>query len=79
MMNYRQWKKKYKKLHGYNPLVKDDRRKRAKVEPILRNMRREFLSSISAQIPYVQKYIFQEIFFNELIAYDIYTYKQRKE
>lgn len=30
MTNYRQWKKKYKKLHGYNPLVKDDRRKLAK-------------------------------------------------
>lgn len=75
MMNYRQWKKNYKKLHGYNPLVKDDRRKRAKVETILRNMKYEFLSSISAQMPYGQRYLFQKIFFNEVIAYDIYTYK----
>ena len=29
-MNYRQWKKNYKKLHGYNPLVCDDKRRRNK-------------------------------------------------
>lgn len=29
-MNYRQWKKKYKKIHGYNPPLKDDKRKQAK-------------------------------------------------
>lgn len=26
-MNYRQWKKRYKKIHGYNPPLKEDRRK----------------------------------------------------
>lgn len=30
-MNYRQWKKNYKKIHGYNPPLKDDKRKQAKV------------------------------------------------
>lgn len=29
-MNYRQWKKNYKKLHGYNPPVCDDKRRRNK-------------------------------------------------
>lgn len=29
-MNYRQWKKSYKKAHGYNPPLADDRRKKAK-------------------------------------------------
>jgi len=27
-MNYRQWKKNYKKKHGYNPPVSEDKRKR---------------------------------------------------
>ena len=27
-MNYRQWKKNYKKKHGYNPPISEDRRKR---------------------------------------------------
>lgn len=31
-MNYRQWKKNYKKKHGYNPLISEDRKKRAKIE-----------------------------------------------
>lgn len=30
-MNYRQWKKKYKKIHGYNPPVEHDKRKRNKL------------------------------------------------
>lgn len=30
-MNYRQWKKKYKKTHGYNPPLEEDKRKQAKV------------------------------------------------
>ena len=30
-MKYRQWKKNYKKLHGYNPPVSEDKRKRAKL------------------------------------------------
>lgn len=29
-MNYRQWKKNYKKKHGYNPPISEDRRKRNK-------------------------------------------------
>lgn len=29
-MNYRQWKKKYKKEHGYNPPLTDDKRKQYK-------------------------------------------------
>ena len=29
-MNYRQWKKNYKKVHGYNPPVEADKRKKAK-------------------------------------------------
>ena len=29
-MNYRQWKKDYKKKHGYNPPISEDKRKRAK-------------------------------------------------
>ena len=30
-MNYRQWKKNYKKKHGYNPPISEDRRKRNKL------------------------------------------------
>ena len=30
-MNYRQWKKNYKRIHGYNPPLKEDKRKQAKV------------------------------------------------
>ena len=30
-MNYRQWKKNYKKLHGYNPPIEEDKRKRARL------------------------------------------------
>lgn len=30
-MNYRQWKKRYKKQHGYNPPVSEDKRKQAKL------------------------------------------------
>ena len=30
-MNYRQWKKKYKKIHGHNPTVSEDKRKKAKL------------------------------------------------
>lgn len=29
-MNYRQWKKNYKKKHGYNPPLNEDKRKRTK-------------------------------------------------
>lgn len=29
-MNYRQWKKNYKKAHGYNPPLEADKRKQAK-------------------------------------------------
>lgn len=29
-MNYRQWKKNYKKVHGYNPPIEADKRKQAK-------------------------------------------------
>lgn len=29
-MNYRQWKKKYKKEHGYNPPLSEDKRQQAK-------------------------------------------------
>lgn len=30
-MNYRQWKKNYKKRHGYNPPLEADKQQRAKV------------------------------------------------
>ncbi len=30
-MNYRQWKKNYKKKHGYNPPLTEDKRKQTKV------------------------------------------------
>ena len=30
-MNYRQWKKNYKKKHGYNPPLEVDKRRQAKV------------------------------------------------
>lgn len=30
-MNYRQWKKKYKKIHGYNPPLEEDKRKQRKM------------------------------------------------
>lgn len=29
-MNYRQWKKAYKKEHGYNPSIVEDKRKQRK-------------------------------------------------
>nr|DAH16688.1 MAG TPA: hypothetical protein [Caudoviricetes sp.] len=29
-MNYRQWKKNYKKKHGYNPPFEEDKRQQAK-------------------------------------------------
>lgn len=29
-MNYRQWKKKYKKEHGYNPPLSEDKKQQAK-------------------------------------------------
>lgn len=29
-MNYRQWKKAYKKEHGYNPSIAEDKRKQRK-------------------------------------------------
>lgn len=35
-MNYRQWKKNYKKRHGYNPPLEADKRQRAKA---MRNTR----------------------------------------
>lgn len=31
-MNYRQWKKNYKKQHGYNPPIEEDKRKRVKAQ-----------------------------------------------
>ena len=34
-MNYRQWKKDYKKKHGYNPSLMDDKRKRIKAMRML--------------------------------------------
>ena len=34
-MNYRQWKKNYKKKHGYNPTLMDDKRKQIKAMRIL--------------------------------------------
>lgn len=49
MMNYRQWKKKYKKLHGYNPSMFDDRRKRTKSERIQRAIRTKVFTSVCAQ------------------------------
>lgn len=30
-MNYRQWKKNYKKQHGYNPPLEEDKRKQARL------------------------------------------------
>lgn len=30
-MNYRQWKKNYKKQHGYNPPISEDKRKQEKL------------------------------------------------
>lgn len=30
--NYRQWEKNYKKQHGYNPPLEEDKRKRARLE-----------------------------------------------
>ena len=30
-MNYRQWKKDYKKKHGYNPPISEDKRKQTKL------------------------------------------------
>lgn len=35
-MNYRQWKKNYKKKHGYNPPFEEDKRQQAKAakEPL---------------------------------------------
>lgn len=30
-MNYRQWKKNYKKKHGHNPTLEEDKRKQCKV------------------------------------------------
>lgn len=30
-MNYRQWKKNYKKKHGHNPPLEEDKRKQIKV------------------------------------------------
>ena len=30
-MNYRQWKKNYKKKHGHNPPLAEDKRKQSKV------------------------------------------------
>ena len=38
-MNHRQWKKSYKKRHGYNPPVSEDKRKRNK------QMAREFITA----------------------------------
>ena len=49
MINYRQWKKNYKKHHGHNPYWRDDRRKRIKVETIVRNIRTEFASAVATQ------------------------------
>ena len=38
-MNYRQWKKKYKKIHGHNPTVSEDKRKKSKiVKKIINNV-----------------------------------------
>ena len=38
-MNYRQWKKNYKKQHGYNPPLEVDKRKQAK---LVRKYMREY-------------------------------------
>lgn len=37
-MNYRQWKKKYKKKHGYNPPLEEDRRRKARLQAQLFNI-----------------------------------------
>ena len=45
-MNYRQWKKNYKKKHGYNPPFEEDKRQQAKaVRKALKNMP-EYTSSV---------------------------------
>ena len=37
-MNYRQWKKNYKKRHGHNPPLKADKRQQAKaLKNVMRN------------------------------------------
>lgn len=40
-MNYRQWKKNYKKKHGYNPPLNEDKRKRGK---IIKNVEKQITS-----------------------------------
>lgn len=45
-MNYRQWKKNYKKKHGYNPPFEEDKRQQAKAaRKALRKMP-EYTSSV---------------------------------
>ena len=45
-MNYRQWKKNYKKKHGYNPPFEEDKRQQAKTaRKALKNMP-EYTSSV---------------------------------
>lgn len=42
-MNYRQWKKKYKKEHGYNPPLSEDKRQQAKVLKKANNTMQEWV------------------------------------
>lgn len=62
MMNYRQWKKNYKKNHGYNPPVKEDRRRWAKVQKIIRSIRAAFESAVSTQTLLSAKHLIESRF-----------------
>ena len=64
MMNYRQWKKNYKKNHGYNPPVKEDRRRWTKVQRIARSIRTGMVSAVSIQSLLSAKHLI-EARFNE--------------
>lgn len=49
-MNYRQWKKKYKKIHGHNPTVSEDKRKKSKLKKTYKEVDVEVLKKIGNDI-----------------------------
>lgn len=53
-MNYRKWKKNYKKVHGYNPPLKDDKRKQAK---LARKCAREFVQFQTFSVDIISNFV----------------------
>lgn len=64
-MNYRQWKKSYKKKHGYNPPIEVDKRKQVKqLKKIMNRMKCTDIISITKEVIARACEIIRDIFDN---------------